>query len=206
MPSLSANRSLLAVSRAGLAFAVVHLAALTGCAGDALDESHGERDEDPLREEREPASPALDEALEPPASVAGSNTSPRDGEEASETAGSEREAGALGQSQQPLLGGNTCRNVYIAVRNLKSEPITVRSIEYYNASEGRWQTEDLPNRTLDADDGLEIWIQDLENAENDWIYSANLLFDHLDHTHNTHFNIPDRTCLAGNIMFDLFVE
>jgi hypothetical protein len=203
----STTRSLLPVPRAGLALVVVYLAALTGCAGTALDETNADLvEEAPLLDEHAPASPLPDEAQEPSSSLTDPSTSPRDGDEASGPAASGREADALGQSQQPLLGSNTCRDVYVSVRNFWNDPITVRSIEYYNASEGRWQTEDLANRTLDADGGLEIWVEDLENAENDTIYSVNLLFDHLDHTHNMHFNIPDRTCLAGHIMFDLFVE
>jgi hypothetical protein len=201
MMSPSSTRSPLAIPRAGLALVVVSLSALTGCAGNALDETSIDPvEEAPLLDEHESASPELDEAQEPP-SLADSSTSPPDGDEASG-----RDAGVLGELQQPLFGSNTCRDVYVSVRNFWNDPITVRSIEYYNASEGRWQTEDLANRTLEANGGLEIWIEDLENAENDWIYSVNLLFDHLDHTHNMHFNIPDRTCLAGHIMFDLFVE
>ena len=191
------TRTLLAVPRAGLALIVVNLWTLTGCAGNALDETDADLgDEAPLRDEHEPASPLLDEAQATSGSLVDPSTSPADGDE----------AGELGQSQQPLFGSNTCRNVYVAVRNFWDDPITVRSIEYYNASEGRWQTEDLANRTLAANGGLEIWVEDLENTENDWVYSVNLLFDHLDHTHNMHFNIPDRTCLAGVVMFDLFVE
>jgi hypothetical protein len=191
------TRTLLAVPRAGLALVVVNLWTLTGCAGNAPDETDADLgDEAPLLDEHEPASPLLDEAHAHSESLVDPSTSP----------GDDDDAGELGQSQQPLLGSNTCRNVYVAVRNNWDDPITVRSIEYYNASEGRWQTEDLANRTLPANGGLEIWIEDLENTENDWVYSANLLFDHLDHTHNMHFNIPDRTCLAGVVMFDLFVD
>lgn len=175
MLSSSISRSLLAVPRASLAFAIVNLAALTGCAGSP----HDETELDPIDESASPADPS---------------SSPR-GDDA-----------ALGEVQQPILGSNTCNDVYISVRNFWNDPITVRSIEYYNGTERRWQTEDLANRTLDADGGLEIWIEDLENAENDTFYSANLLFDHLDHTHNMHFNIADKTCLDGHIMFDLFVE
>lgn len=174
------TRSLLALSRAGSMLVVAGLSGLTGCAGNAHDESVVDPiDETQPRDEHAPTSPLADDAPQ---------------------------TEALGEVQQPLLGSNTCRDVYIAVRNFWDDPITVRSIEYYNASEGRWQTEDLANRTLDANGGLEIWVEDLENAENDRFYSANLLFDHLDHTHNMHFNIPDKTCLAGHIMFDLFVE
>ena len=75
----------------------------------------------------------------------------------------------LGQVQQPLFGSDTCRDVYVSVRNFLNDPITVRSIEYYNGSEGRWQTEDLANRTLAADGGLEIWVENLVHAENDRI-------------------------------------
>lgn len=116
------------------------------------------------------------------------------------------EAGELGALQQPLFGSDACRNVYVAVRNFLNDPITVRSLEYYNVSEGRWQTENLANRTLSANGGLEIWIEDLEHAENDLISSANLLYDHVGHTHDEHFNIPDANCVAGAILFDLFVE
>jgi hypothetical protein len=183
----SIPRSLLAVSRAGLALVVVHVSALTGCAGAAFDEAEpGLVEEATPLDEHQPASALLGEAEEPTST--------------------ESEASALGQLQQPLLGSDTCSDVYVSVRNFWSDPITVRSIEFYNASEGRWQTEDLANRTLAANGGLEIWVEDLQGTENDMIYSVNLLFDHLDHYHDLHFNLQDRRCMAGLVMFDLFVE
>jgi len=206
MKSPSTTRSRLTVPRTGLALVAVSLSALMGCADAAPDEAAPGLVDEAGRLDHEQAPPLLDEAQERPPSLADPSGSPRDGDGASRPTALEGEAAALGELQQPLLGSDTCRDVYVSVRNFWSDPITVRSIEYYNASEGRWQTEDLANRTLDANGGLEVWVEDLENTENDMIYSVNLLFDHLGHTHNLHFNLPDRNCMAGLVMFDLFVD
>ena len=185
MRSSYSSRSCLVARRAGVVLMFSLVGALTGCGGEAGDELGLDVvDEEALLEGGEPGTAPL-EASEP---------------------GASEEADSLGQAQEALLGSNTCQDAYIAVRNLLSDPITVRSIEYYNGTETRWQTEDLPNRTLAANTGLEIWVQDLERTKNDVVYSANLLYDHLSHTHDEHFNIPDTTCVDGIILFDLFVE
>lgn len=187
MQSSSKPRSPRAAACAGLALAIVQLSALTACGGAASDE----QDLD-LAGEGTPSPTELGRAF-------------LDGDDASQLAPIEPEANALGQLQQPIFGSNACQDVQIAVRNFKSDPITVRSIDYYNDTEERWQTEDLDNRTLEPDGGLDIWIENLENTRGDLVTLANLYFDHLDHSHHTDFNIDNQTCQDGDIMFDLFV-
>ncbi|MEY2930808.1 MAG: hypothetical protein RL033_1557, partial [Pseudomonadota bacterium] len=123
MKSPSNTRSLTA-THVALALAVVSLSALTGCAGAALDPTELDPTElDPTELDRAPIA------------------------EAQEPTSTEGEAGPLGQLQQPIFGSENCRDVYLAVRNFKSDPITVRSIEYYNGTDDRWQTENLADRT-----------------------------------------------------------
>jgi hypothetical protein len=101
--------------------------------------------------------------------------------------------------QQPFLGSDSCRTVDIRVLNSLSYPITVRSLEYYNASEGRWQSEDLANRVV-SPGAMEFWTPNFEHAENDWIYSFNVTYDHGSQNGDVyHVNTPDQTCIPGRV-------
>jgi hypothetical protein len=102
-------------------------------------------------------------------------------------------------AQQPLFGSDACKSVDIRVLNSLSYTITVRSLEYYNASEGRWQTEDLANRDV-SPGAMEFWTPNFENSENDWLYSFNVIYDHPGHNgHVYHVNTPDQTCIPGRV-------
>jgi len=109
------------------------------------------------------------------------------------------EADPAATAEQPLLGSDACKNVDIRVLNSLSYPITVRSLEYYNASEGRWQSEDLANKVV-SPGALEFWTPNFEYSENDWIYSFNVTYDHPGHNgHVYHVNTPDQTCIPGRV-------
>jgi hypothetical protein len=102
-------------------------------------------------------------------------------------------AEGVAATQQPL--GSSCKNVDIRVQNSRSYPITVKSVEYYNASEGRWQSEDLTNKTV-YPGSMEFWTPNFEYSENDWIYSFNVIYDS---GQSYHVNTPDQTCIPGRV-------
>src|SRR5688572_4134558 len=77
---------------------------------------------------------------------------------------------AVAAREDALLGSNACKNADIRVLNSLAFPITVRSIDYYNGSETRWQHEDLSN-TLVEPGAMEFWTPTFSNTDNDWIYS-----------------------------------
>jgi hypothetical protein len=112
--------------------------------------------------------------------------------------GESGEPEGVGSVQQPLFG-NDCRNADIRVVNSLSYPITVKSVDYYNASEGEWRTEDLTNRSVSSG-AMEFWMPNLNGAENDWIYSFNVNYEcHGAHDHSYHINTPDTTCIPGRV-------
>jgi hypothetical protein len=114
-------------------------------------------------------------------------------------AGETDEADAITTSEQPLFGSDACKSVDIRVLNSRSYPITVRSLEYYNASEGRWQSEDLTNKVVDPT-AMEFWTPNFEYSENDWIYSFNVIYDHGSQSGlSYHVNTPDQTCIPGRV-------
>jgi hypothetical protein len=51
--------------------------------------------------------------------------------------------------------------VDIRVKSDLSYAITVRSLEYYNGSEGRWMTEDLDNKVVSSG-AMEFWMPNFE--------------------------------------------
>jgi hypothetical protein len=111
---------------------------------------------------------------------------------------SEDDPEGIGTQQQALFG-NDCRNADIRIVNDLAYPITVRSIDYYNASEGEWRTEDLSNRVVSSG-AMEFWFPNLNGAENDWIYSFNVNYEcHGSHDHSHHINTPDTTCISGRV-------
>lgn len=102
-------------------------------------------------------------------------------------------------TQQQALFGNDCRNADIRVVNSLDYAITVKSVEYWNASEGEWRTEDLANRSV-SPTAMEFWMPNLNGAENDWIYSFNVNYEcHGSHNHSYHINTPDTTCIPGRV-------
>jgi hypothetical protein len=99
--------------------------------------------------------------------------------------------------QQPLF--NTCQGADIRVLNSRSDTITVRSVEYYNYTETRWQTEDLANKVV-TPGAMEFWWEDLERTDGDLITSFNVTFDHPGHNgHVQHINTPDQNCDTGRV-------
>ena len=104
----------------------------------------------------------------------------------------------IGTQQQALLG-NDCQNADIRVVNNLSYPITVKSIEYYNGSEGQWRTEDLANQTMNSGT-MWFWTPNLDGSDGEWIYSFNVIYEcHGSHNHNYHINTPDSTCATGRV-------
>ena len=103
----------------------------------------------------------------------------------------------LERVQQPLW--NTCQGADIRVLNSRSDTITVRSIEYYNYTGGRWQTEGLVNKVV-TPGAMQFWWEDLERTDGDTITSFNVTFDHPGHNgHVEHINTPDQACATGRV-------
>lgn len=116
-------------------------------------------------------------------------------------------APAVAQRQDALFGSNSCKNADIRVVNALDFPITVRSLDYYNGSEARWQHEDLTNKLV-SPGAMEFWTPNFANTENDWIYSFDVNFDHDEdasgnpiatHAHVYHVNTPDQRCNTGTV-------
>ncbi|HEX6242898.1 MAG TPA: hypothetical protein VFZ61_18420 [Polyangiales bacterium] len=114
-------------------------------------------------------------------------------------------APAIDARQERLLGSNACKNADIRVLNQLDFPITVRSLDYYNGSETRWQHEDLNNKVV-SPGAMEFWTPTFSNTDNDWIYSFDVHFDHDEdadgnpiatHAHVYHVNTPDQRCNTG---------
>jgi hypothetical protein len=114
---------------------------------------------------------------------------------------------SIGARQDALLGSNACKNADIRVINSLDFPITVRSLDYYNGSEGRWQHEDLSNKLV-APGAMEFWTPNFSNTDNDWVYSFDVSFDHDEdaagnsiptHAHVQHINTPDQRCNTGTV-------
>jgi hypothetical protein len=123
------------------------------------------------------------------------------------TAGDEAAPGQVGaplpdpegleRVEQPLW--NTCQGADIRVLNSRSDTITVRSIDYFNFTEGRWQSEGLVNKVVTPGD-MQFWWEDLERADGDVITSFNVIFDHPGHNgHVQHINTPDQACATGRV-------
>jgi hypothetical protein len=113
-------------------------------------------------------------------------------EEGNEPAGSR----AVGSQQQPL--GNACR-ADIRVSNLLSYPITVKKVQYWNASTGSRETELLNNKVVSSG-AMEFWMENLANTQNDLITSWEVFYEcHGSHDHQFHVNTPDETCIAGRV-------
>jgi hypothetical protein len=105
---------------------------------------------------------------------------------------------AIGTQQQPLWG-NDCRNADIRVVNSLDYTIKVKSVDYYNVSEGRWQTELLNNQDV-TPGAMGFWMPDLNGSENDVISSFNVNYEcHGAHDHSYHVNTPDVTCIPGRV-------
>lgn len=136
------------------------------------------------------------------------------GDEPMQTAAADADGGtvasppaALAVRQEALFGSNACKNADIRVVNELDFPITVRSIDYYNGSETRWQHEDLANTVVDPG-AMEFWTPTFSNTDNDWIYSFDVHFDHDEdangnsiptHAHVLHINTPDQRCNTGTV-------
>jgi hypothetical protein len=104
----------------------------------------------------------------------------------------------IGTQQQALLG-NDCRNADIRIVNNLAYPITVRSVDFYNGSEGQWRTEDLSNRVV-SPGAMEFWFPNLNGSEDESIYSFNVNYEcHGSHDHSYHINTPDTTCITGRV-------
>jgi hypothetical protein len=72
------------------------------------------------------------------------------------------------------LGGDTCKNVDITVKNSffydgKGRDIRVLYVKFYSASEGAWFTEGVTNTTVSYGHQQTFANQDLAHAENDLI-------------------------------------
>lgn len=108
-------------------------------------------------------------------------------------------AHAQGDEAAPLFGSNTCHGADIRVLNSRSDSITVRSVEYYNYTEQRWQTENLANKVV-SPGAMEFWWENLERTDRDLITSFNVTFDHGSHNgHVEHVNTPDQSCATGRV-------
>jgi hypothetical protein len=102
-------------------------------------------------------------------------------------------------TQQQALFGSDCRNADIRIVNNLDYSITVRSVDYYNGSEGQWRTEDLSNRVV-TPGAMEFWSPNLNGSDGDVIYSFNVNYEcHGAHDHSYHINIPDTTCATGRV-------
>jgi len=119
-------------------------------------------------------------------------------EEANAPAGTE----GVGSLQQSL--GNGCR-ADIRVSNALSYPITVKKVQYWNASTGSRETELLNNKVV-SPGAMEFWMETLENTQNDLITSWEVFYEcHGSHDHQFHVNTPDVNCIAGTV-FSLDVQ
>ena len=107
--------------------------------------------------------------------------------------------GATGALREPLLGSDACKNADIRVVNWGSDPITVRSMEFYDYSDSTWRYEDLTNRVVYPDGAMEFWTPDLQYTKGDEITSFEVFYDHLDHSHTRHINTPDQVCVTGAV-------
>jgi hypothetical protein len=121
--------------------------------------------------------------------------------------GAEAEPPNIATREDALFGSNACKNADIRVLNQLGFPITVRSIDYYNGSETRWQHEDLSNKVV-YPGAMEFWTPNFSNTDNDWIYSFDVHFDHDEdadgnpiaaHAHIHHINTPDQRCNTGTV-------
>lgn len=116
-----------------------------------------------------------------------------------------KDSAEIGVQQLAILGSNSCQNADIRIVNSLDFPITVRSIDYYNGSERRWQHEDLDNKLV-TPGAMEFWTPSFSNTKNDLIYSFDVNFDHDEdaagnaiatHAHDHHINTPDTRCNTG---------
>lgn len=95
------------------------------------------------------------------------------------------EAAPVAEKQAALFGSDACKGVDITVENnyedvSRPAAILVRKLEYYSASEGRWLTEDVPNKEIAYGSVGTIWDQDLQYAENDTITAWRVIFSYLE--------------------------
>jgi len=72
------------------------------------------------------------------------------------------------------LLGDACKDVKFKVVNKhnKGGDIEVRAVKYYNRTNGKWQTEDVPNTIVRQDDILETDGDDLRDSEGENITSV----------------------------------
>ncbi|MEZ5421626.1 MAG: hypothetical protein R2682_00855 [Pyrinomonadaceae bacterium] len=69
------------------------------------------------------------------------------------------------------VGFNSCRNITFRVANNRKVAIVVKKIKYYNASQGRWETEEIDDRNGRCERGATCTIdhdgRDLAAREGD---------------------------------------
>jgi hypothetical protein len=143
-------------------------------------------------------------AADSPDDAAGASEPEGDALSAEEARGAKPSAAAATQ-QLALFGSNSCQNADIRVVNSLDFPITVRSLDYYNGTEQRWQHEDLDNKVV-VPGAMEFWTPNFANTKDDYIYSFDVNFDHDEdaagnpiprHDHSYHINTPDTRCNTG---------
>ena len=107
----------------------------------------------------------------------------------------DEEAESIDTQERAL--GNACKNVDITIVNSLPFPIEVRSVDYYNASEGRWEWEDLANAVV-PDGWQGTWEEDLGGAQDERIdaFIVNYVC-HGSHNRSVQVNTPDQTCIAN---------
>lgn len=126
------------------------------------------------------------------------------------------EAAATEAAPQPQsLLGEACKNTDIYITNSRTRngvntAIEVRSIKFYNATEGKWTSEDLVNAVMNFGQTLLWEDEDLADAEGDNITHFQVVYRYASggswssEVHPT-INTPDKEC-AYDSNFYMTVE
>lgn len=100
--------------------------------------------------------------------------------------------------------GNTCRNVNFRVKNGKNVAIEIKKVKYYNASEARWETENVKNKSeyCGAGKTCELENEDLAGDENDRITKIIFIYEDVNskvERESKLFEPKDPVCRADKI-------
>lgn len=100
--------------------------------------------------------------------------------------------------------GNTCKNVNFRVKNGKNVAIEIKKVKYYNASEGRWETENVKNKSEFCGIGqtCELENEDLAGDENDRLTKVIFIYEDVNskvERESQVFEPKDSVCRADKI-------
>ncbi|MBK7394684.1 MAG: hypothetical protein IPI64_15550 [Chloracidobacterium sp.] len=62
---------------------------------------------------------------------------------------------------------DSCQNVSFIVWNVGPGPVEIKKIKYYNRTDGKWKTEDTPNKTCARNVDCKFGWDNLGSAEGD---------------------------------------